>query len=127
MRSNRESYPSTQRAVGNDILRDFQVRSVSTEKLVWWHFSDLHWEVRSSTERRLFLSALFDDLKRRLDEFGAPDFVVLSGDLTYAGEEAQFNDFEEHFVQRLVQMTSVIRRCWRCKRISWRNGSNRGR
>ena len=60
--------------------------------LVWWHLSDIHWEVRSSTERRVFLDALVSDLTRRRDALGSPDFVVISGDLTQSGEESEYLD-----------------------------------
>ena len=75
-------------------------------QIVWWHFSDVHWEARASTERRTFLNALFDDLRKRVDQYGHPDFVVMSGDLSFSGEEAQFSDVEEHFIQPLLGIAS---------------------
>ena len=51
---------------------------MANQPLVWWHFSDLHWDVRSSTERRAFLRVLHDDLRNRMQDFGAPDFVVFN-------------------------------------------------
>jgi predicted phosphodiesterase len=74
------------------------------DSIVWWHLSDLHWEVRSTTERKTFLAALFGDLARRVKQFGAPDFIVMSGDITYSGEESEFLDFEEHFLARLLEV-----------------------
>jgi predicted MPP superfamily phosphohydrolase len=69
--------------------------------LVWWHLSDLHWEVQSSTDRRAFLTFLHESLKSRLDEFGPPDFVVFTGDVTFSGDAAQFDAAEQHFFAQL--------------------------
>jgi Calcineurin-like phosphoesterase/Histidine kinase-, DNA gyrase B-, and HSP90-like ATPase len=74
--------------------------------IVWWHFSDLHWEVRASTERRSFLNALFKDLRKRVDHYGPPDFIVISGDISFSGEDAQLLDAEEHFIQPLLEATN---------------------
>ena len=65
--------------------------------LVWWHFTDLHWELQSSTERRTFLTFLYESLRQRLDEFGPPDFVVFTGDVTFSGDPAQFDAAEQYF------------------------------
>src|SRR5262249_1075351 len=70
---------------------------MANQPLIWWHFSDLHWDVRSSTERRAFLRVLHDDLQNRMQDFGVPDFVVFSGDIAYSGEEAQYLAAEKDF------------------------------
>jgi predicted phosphodiesterase len=70
---------------------------LASQPLIWWHFSDIHWNVRSSTERRVLLNTLMDDLKNRLAEFGSPDFVVFSGDITYSGEKDQYLASEKDF------------------------------
>ena len=81
--------------------------SLSTHRpLVWWHFSDVHWDARASTERRSFLSALFEDLRRRIDQHGTPDFIVISGDLSFSGEEAQLLDAEENFIKPLIKIAA---------------------
>lgn len=72
---------------------------MANHPLVWWHFSDLHWDVRSSTERRAFLSVLYNDLRLRIGELGIPDFVFFSGDIAYSGEEAQYSALEHEFLE----------------------------
>jgi len=76
--------------------------------LLWWHFSDLHWDVRSSTERRAFLAVLYEHLKQRVEEFGPPDFVVFSGDVSRSGEEAQFVAAEQEFFTPLRALSSNV-------------------
>ena len=72
---------------------------MGNQPLIWWHFSDLHWDIRSSTERRAFLSVLHDDLRIRINELGRPDFVVFSGDIAYSGEEGQYSAAEQDFLE----------------------------
>src|SRR5581483_12379512 len=67
--------------------------------LIWWHFSDLHWTTQSSTERRAFLATLFKDLRERIAQFGPPDFVVFTGDITQSGHESEYSSAETHFFE----------------------------
>src|ERR1041384_305801 len=71
------------------------------QAIVWWHFSDLHWDDHSSTERQAFLSVLYDDLRVRIRDFGRPDFVIVSGDIASSGEERQYVDVERGFFSQL--------------------------
>ena len=54
----------------------------SSTELIWWHFSDLHWETGQSGERKRFLSILLENLKKNIEEIGEPDFIVMSGDIS---------------------------------------------
>src|SRR5262249_49734318 len=76
----------------------------SSRRIVWWHFSDLHWELRASTERRAFLNALLEDLRTRADQYGRPDFMVISGDVSFSGEEAQLLHAQEHFIRPILSI-----------------------
>ena len=77
---------------------------MSTQPLVWWHLSDLHWDVQTSTERRTFLDVFYDDLRQRRKELGPPDFVVLSGDITFSGDEAQYLAAEKEFLTPVAEI-----------------------
>lgn len=78
-----------------------------TTNVVWWHFSDIHWDLRTCFERRTFLDALHGDLRNRKEEFGPPDFVVLTGDLAYSGEPAQYAALEQEFLTPLRTLTGT--------------------
>lgn len=76
----------------------------SSSEITWWHFSDLHWEVGKSAERSQFFTELFKDLKNRLPIHGNPDFIVLSGDISYSGEYRQFEEAKNHFLDMLLEI-----------------------
>jgi predicted MPP superfamily phosphohydrolase len=77
-----------------------------TQPLVWWHFSDIHWETRSSTERSAFINALLDDLTRRVATLGSPDIIFITGDLSRSGEDIQFTDLDEHFLHPIRKLSN---------------------
>jgi len=74
----------------------------SSKPLIWWHFSDIHWEATASTERQLFLDVLLDDLRNRAAALGTPDVIFITGDISFSGEEAQFGDADKHFITRIA-------------------------
>lgn len=59
----------------------------------WLHFSDLHiGHLANTTSWPTIQTLIKDDLIKIIDKTGKIDFVIFSGDLTYAGEQTQFND-----------------------------------
>ena len=79
---------------------------VQSSELIWWHFSDLHWQTGQSSERKRFSECLFSHLKENLKEFGKPDFIVMSGDISYSGDSVQFQEVETEFFSRLREACS---------------------
>src|SRR6266566_4916477 len=79
----------------------------SPSHIIWWHFSDLHWEVGKFSERSQFFTTLFDDLKARRTKYGNPDFIVLSGDIAHSGEHLQFEDAKKYFLDPLLEICST--------------------
>jgi 3',5'-cyclic AMP phosphodiesterase CpdA len=54
--------------------------------ITWLHLSDLHFRASQSYDQNIVLKALIQDMRARVhDEHLQPDFLVLSGDLAFAG------------------------------------------
>ena len=77
-------------------------------KVVWWHFSDVHWKAGPSEERTRYLDTFFEHLERKtLEAHGVPHFIAITGDLSYSGKTAEYEAFRLHFIDRL---TALLRR-----------------
>ena len=61
--------------------------------ITWLHLSDLHFKEgeQSRWDENIVLKALLKDLKARMDEDGLrPDFIVVTGDIAFSGEPAEY-------------------------------------
>src|SRR5690348_6281950 len=79
--------------------------NLSNSRLHWWHLSDLHWQVGQSTERSRFIGALTRHLQLNVQGYGVPDFILMTGDFSYAGQDAQFSEAKKHFFDPILKLT----------------------
>ena len=63
----------------------------------WLHISDLHMTSDGSLSQNAVLSAMLEDIKRRCDEGLSVDFVLVTGDLAYSGDKAEYERVEVFF------------------------------
>lgn len=75
-------------------------------KIIWWHFSDVHWKVGASSERSRFLNRLWLHLQSKLVAHGIPDFIVISGDIAYSGAADEYTDARTGFIDPLMSLFS---------------------
>ncbi len=78
-------------------------------KLTWLHISDLHFRAPQNDDFRIMREALLRDV----DELAAkesliPDFIVITGDLAFAGQREEYDLVQEYF-DMLLKTTGVSR------------------
>lgn len=56
----------------------------------WLHISDLHLHETQSEPQNAVLTALLSNIKRRKDENRDVDFVLVTGDLAFSGQESEY-------------------------------------
>lgn len=72
--------------------------------LRWLHISDLHYGLEDAGfDRAHARSLFFEDLMRLTGRIGPIDVVLFTGDLTQAGTEQQFEEFDREFVEPLLR------------------------
>jgi 3',5'-cyclic AMP phosphodiesterase CpdA len=77
--------------------------------ITWLHLSDFHFRTDEQHvwNENIVLEALLDDVRGRMAEDGLyPDFVVVSGDLAFSGQPAEY-DLAGTFFDDLLQATSL--------------------
>ena len=74
----------------------------------WVHISDLHMRPAENAQRRAVLSAMLEDMKRRVATEGRFDFVVATGDLAFSGQESEYELVGE-FLDELAGSIEVPR------------------
>ena len=63
----------------------------------WLHISDLHMQNSQSSAQNAVLTAMLDDIKKRCKGGLAFDFVLVTGDLAFAGKETEYALVEKFF------------------------------
>lgn len=73
------------------------------------HLSDLHINKKQFNDQKIVLDALFDDLRKRLDDGLKPDLIIFSGDLIAKGDYSHENQelVRAHFVPKVLQATGL--------------------
>ncbi len=77
--------------------------------ITWLHLSDFHFRAGEQDvwNENIVLDALLDDVRGRMAEDGLrPDFVVVSGDLAFSGQPAEY-DLAGTFFDDLLQATGL--------------------
>ncbi len=63
----------------------------SLKTITWLHLSDLHFRVGSEYESNIVLDALLKDVSRLSHENSlSPDFIVVTGDIAFSGNPAEY-------------------------------------
>ncbi len=78
-------------------------------KLVWFHFSDLHFRARDDFDRARVLGALWDDVRRQMSRGLVPDFLMITGDIAFSGKAEEYKRAEIEFIIPLLEMTGIDR------------------
>ena len=82
-------------------------------KVIWFHFSDLHYNTKDAFNRQAVISALWMDITRQLQAGLLPHFITVTGDLAYSGKDEEYKLVERDFLIPLLERTSVLRnRCY---------------
>jgi predicted MPP superfamily phosphohydrolase len=96
-----------------DIPRRESVGSEETPSdpqiITWLHLSDLHFKEDASYDENIVLQALLNDIAQRIvNDNLRPDFIVITGDLAYAGKKSEY-DLATQFLNDLLSVTDVPR------------------
>jgi 3',5'-cyclic AMP phosphodiesterase CpdA len=78
-------------------------------RITWLHLSDFHFRAGAQHvwNENIVLDALLDDVRSRMAGDGLrPDFVVVSGDLAFSGQPAEY-DLAGKFFDELLQATGL--------------------
>jgi len=77
------------------------------QTITWLHLSDLHFRRENAYDERIVLRALLQDIQDRGQEDGLhPDFVVVSGDIAFAGKPEEY-DLARQFFDDLLAATGL--------------------
>ncbi|MCD6362310.1 MAG: metallophosphoesterase [Armatimonadetes bacterium] len=82
---------------------------MADNRLVWYHFSDLHARPTDEYNRSRVLAALWDDLKYHLDEGRVPDLIFFSGDVANSGQSGEYDFAEDVFFGPLTEVVQTDR------------------
>ena len=78
-------------------------------KLTWLHLSDLHFraEEQHTWDSNIVLKQLLADIAERMKQDGlCPDFIVVTGDIAFSGQPAEY-DLARAFFDELLQTTRL--------------------
>src|ERR1700730_137492 len=82
---------------------------MSTQRVTWWHFSDLHWDAEPVSERLRFTEHLLNALQEQiLAQHAAPDFVAFTGDIANQGQEVEYESAADVFFRPLVRILEPL-------------------
>ena len=70
------------------------------------HLSDIHFDIGNWNQDRV-LKAFLEDTKDFLKGENKPSLVIISGDITKSGQEAEFKTFRKHVIEPLKLATGV--------------------
>ena len=70
------------------------------------HISDLHMRLAENAQRQAVLSAMLEDMQRRVATEGRFDFVLVTGDLAFSGQESEYELVRE-FLDQLARSIEV--------------------
>ena len=74
----------------------------------WLHISDLHLRESEAWSQDAVLVAMFDDIERRAAAGIEFDFILVTGDLVYSGQESEYS-MAETFIEELARTIGVTR------------------
>lgn len=65
--------------------------------VTWLHISDFHFRESEERPRKAVLSAMLEDITRRCETGLVVDFVLVTGDLAFSGQDSEYHLVEEFF------------------------------
>jgi predicted MPP superfamily phosphohydrolase len=79
--------------------------TLSSVKITWWQFSDLHWPAKPAPERQAFIKSLLAGIREHiLPAHGPADFLVMTGDVVFSGQAPEYASAEESFFGALREV-----------------------
>lgn len=82
-------------------MSDYMKKTIS-----WLHLSDFHIRAEKEWEQDVVLNSLAEDIKDRFSETNKPNLLLLSGDISFSGQEDQYL-LAEKFVRNLMSVTGI--------------------
>jgi 3',5'-cyclic AMP phosphodiesterase CpdA len=77
------------------------------ETITWLHLSDFHFRASHAYDQNIVLKALIRDIRERVhDDHLQPNFLVLSGDLAFAGLAEEYT-LAGQFLDDVLQATGL--------------------
>ncbi|MEZ5489046.1 MAG: metallophosphoesterase [Gammaproteobacteria bacterium] len=77
-------------------------------RVTWLHISDFHLRDSHAWAQDVVLSSMCKDIERCRREFGTIDFVLVTGDIAFAGKPHEY-DIAAAFFEEIVKVTGVPR------------------
>jgi predicted MPP superfamily phosphohydrolase len=79
--------------------------------VTWLHLSDLHFRVSSTYDSNIVLEAMLRDVAKRIrDDHLQPDFIIISGDIAFAGRPEEYA-LAQRFLDDLLETTGLPKKC----------------
>ena len=77
--------------------------------LTWLHISDLHFRTSTTYNANVVLQALLSDIRERIQKDNLhPDFIVVTGDIAFSGQPAEYA-LARTFFEELLDKTDLTR------------------
>ncbi len=78
-----------------------------SKPITWLHLSDLHFKASPSYNANVVLDELLKDVTARVEKVSLkPDFIVVTGDVTFSGKPAEY-ELAVDFFDRLLEITGL--------------------
>lgn len=79
------------------------------QTVTWLHLSDIHFTESSTYDENIVLRALVRDVNEQIHDEGLkPDFIVVTGDIAFSGNPAEYA-LARHFFETLLNVTGLAR------------------
>jgi UDP-2,3-diacylglucosamine pyrophosphatase LpxH len=79
--------------------------------ITWLHLSDLHFLASQTYDSNIVLKALLRDISERIrDDDLRPDFIIVSGDIAFAGRPEEYV-LAQQFFDELLKTTTLPKNC----------------
>jgi predicted phosphohydrolase len=78
-------------------------------RLIFYHFSDLHFRTDEEFDRDIVIRALWSDIERQMKSGLVPDFIAVTGDISWSGRVDEYKRAESEFFLPLLDKTNLSR------------------
>lgn len=100
--------PVNKKVLGNSKIEDVYISDeIPSGTITWLHLSDLHFRAKSKNEGNKFIESLLKDITKCIDMYSlSPDFIAITGDLSFSGETDDYGNAKK-FLDDLLDKTGL--------------------
>ena len=78
-------------------------------RVIYYHFTDLHFKQEDDFDREQVLAALWSDIDNQMEEGLVPDFIVVTGDIAFSAQETEYTRARTLFFTPLAAKFGIER------------------